>query len=128
MDEYVARELGHIDGLIQATRQKPPKPLPTSKINEDWRLAICPLTQQRAVIRVQPPHRKRVTNRRALAPRLSELRHISFPPCSVHNPNDLTVERIARPPFFGADGRMLEFDYPPMLGPNICDVLRAVVG
>lgn len=23
---------------------------------------------------------------------------------------------------------MLEFDYPPMLGPNVCDVLRAVVG
>jgi hypothetical protein len=45
VDEYGTRELGDVHGPIQATWQNPPEPLPIAKINEDWRLAICPLTQ-----------------------------------------------------------------------------------
>lgn len=66
------------------------------------------------------------TDRCTCFQRFGELRSISLSPRCIDDPDQLLIIDIASPTLFGFDVRMLELDYPSMIGSYICDVFLTV--
>jgi hypothetical protein len=61
-------------------------------------------------------------------PRAEKLCVVFLSSHSIHHPDQLWIETLARATLFGFEVRVLELDYPTTICPHICNVLGAVVG
>lgn len=128
LDECGARKNPDIYPALKLGWEEPQQVGCRSEVKKHRHLAHRPFPQQQAVIKAQEPDGSVRANGPAVVPCLLELLEVALAPRAIHDPDEPTVERVARLTFFRSDGRVLKLDDPAPFSANIGNVPGAVGG